>query len=164
MKKSVLKRKPGAFMQKIAWLLLSGLWVVSRWDDRSAIFWGWLLLFIAYSISLTVHLLYPEIIVANGRIGFFQHKRKLWRWVSLPVNGIRQIIESERKAAGIRQTLFVPSFIFAMKEGNEFEYFPAEKPGKRLNEIIAILESIPGGPGVKFKPKGTGYSTDPQRK
>lgn len=70
----------------------------------------------------------------------------------MPVDKIKKVRESERKATGIGQSLLVPTFIFIMNDGTQYEYFPAETPGKRLREIVAFLNNIEGLPLILSGP------------
>ena len=136
MKNHILPRSPIKILPVFGFMILAVLSISTGYDSTKVFFWGWLLVFIFSLISLFIYLLFPEMAIKNGEVRFFQFKRKYWRWVSLPISNIKEVRESERKAPGIGETLMVPTFIFIMKDGIKYEYFPVERHEKRLRKFL----------------------------
>lgn len=157
MNKRILRWQKWEYINAVMQVIVAFLWVSPRlfgWTNSEnslsyIFFWPWVIILILSSYTLIYRILVPEL-EFTGDLLEFHNQRKRWKIRAIvSVNKIDNIIESTRKTAGVTSMIDLPSYIIKTNDGNEYEYFPGVKPGKRLDEVKSFLLSCPGLPQIR---------------
>lgn len=152
---AVLKRRPIDHLAPALWMLAAALLAFADNSRGSFLVWFWLPLIPIHAWRLVYSLSRAEIEIKGGHLGVRVRKEFLfpciWPWVGLPLTGVTAIWEARREIAGISAMAAYPTYIFVMSDGRRPEYFPMQKPGKRIDEIREFLNNATALPPVTIR-------------